>query len=159
MTRISVEERFWAKVEKTDGCWNWTAKRYITGYGSFTTTSNYKTKTFLAHRFVFRVLGVNIPDGKLVDHICHNRACVRPDHLRFVTNKENHEHLAGPYASSSSGVRGVSWNAERQKWRAQVYHNGKCHFLGLFDSVAAAGEAALNKRLELFTHNDLDRAA
>ena len=30
-----------------------------------------------------------IPDGLVIDHVCNNRGCVRPDHLRPVTQREN----------------------------------------------------------------------
>ena len=159
MARMPIEERFWSKVNKSEGCWNWLGKPMSTGYGKFETCTNYVAKHYLAHRYIFTIMGIEIPEGKFVDHICHNKMCVKPDHLRFVTNKENHEHLLGPYSTTTSGVRGVSWNTERQKWRAQVYHHGKCHFLGLFGSVEDAANAAHLKRLELFTHNDLDRVA
>jgi len=33
--------------------------------------------------------GVELPNGMHVDHICRNRLCVRPDHLRVVTPKVN----------------------------------------------------------------------
>lgn len=32
---MRVEERFWAKVDKSDGCWVWTAGISSGGYGSF----------------------------------------------------------------------------------------------------------------------------
>lgn len=159
MLRMSVEDRFWSKVDKTETCWNWTDVPQSMGYGTFSINANYKSKSYLAHRYIFTILGVEIPAGKFVDHMCHNTMCVNPEHLRFVTNKENHEHLIAPYASTSSGVRGVSWNSARKKWRAQAYHNGKCHFGGLFNTIEEAGAVALKLRLELFTHNDLDRAA
>lgn len=34
----SVLERFWSKVEKTEGCWLWTAGRIPEGYGQFALT-------------------------------------------------------------------------------------------------------------------------
>ena len=42
-------------------------------------------------------------------------------------------------------------------WQATVVHNYERHFLGFFDTAAEAGEAARLKRLELYTHNALDR--
>lgn len=90
-----------------------------------------------------------------VDHRCHNRGCVRPDHLRLATNKQNQENLSGPHQDSSSGVRGVSW--EKGRWRACVVHDGHKINVGRFVTLDEAEAAVRAKRLELFTHNDLDR--
>lgn len=39
--------------------------------------------------------GGQIPDGMTVDHTCKNRRCVRPDHLRLLSNYENARRTAG----------------------------------------------------------------
>lgn len=31
----------------------------------------------------------SIPDGMVIDHLCRNRACVRPDHLEAVPQEVN----------------------------------------------------------------------
>lgn len=98
-----------------------------------------------------------IPEGLVIDHTCHVRLCVKPDHLRAVTQKQNVENQAGAYANSSSGIRGASWSRRLGKWVAQVRHNKRTLYLGLFDSAEEAGAVALAKRMELFTHNDMDR--
>ena len=33
--------------------------------------------------------GMQIPDGMTIDHLCKNRQCVNPDHLRLLSNFEN----------------------------------------------------------------------
>lgn len=33
--RATIEERFWEKVQKSDGCWEWTGGRDSRGYGAF----------------------------------------------------------------------------------------------------------------------------
>lgn len=43
----------------------------------------------MAHRLSLQLCNIKIPDGMLVDHMCRNRACVRPSHLRIVTHKQN----------------------------------------------------------------------
>ena len=33
--------------------------------------------------------GMQIPDGMTIDHLCKNRQCVNPDHLRLLSNFKN----------------------------------------------------------------------
>lgn len=87
--RHSDIKRFLAKVEKTDGCWNWTAGRDHSGkgYGSF----HYGGKVVGAHQFSFELHHGPIPVGLCVLHSCDNKICVRPDHLHSGTHKKNME--------------------------------------------------------------------
>ena len=78
------EERFWAKVEKTETCWLWTASRSTGSYGRFTNGGH-----VYAHRFVYELLIGPIPDGLTLDHLCRVRHCVNPAHLEPVTIREN----------------------------------------------------------------------
>jgi hypothetical protein len=43
------------------------------------------------------------------------------------------------------------------KYKGQVGHHGKVIYVGMFDTADEAAEAVRAKRLELHTHNDLDR--
>ena len=151
------DDLFWAKVQKTEGCWLWTGARNPLGYGILRRSTGGNGKNFLAHRYSLSLEGVEI--GVLhVDHICHVPACVRPSHLRVVTNKQNHEHLLGANANSASGVRGVRWESARSCWRAEVKHNYKSH-TKRFDDFDAACAYVIELRNQLFTHNDADRIA
>jgi len=153
-----IEDRFWPKVEKTSGCWNWTASLNTSGYGQIGSGGQFG-RPHLAHRVAYELEVGPIPEGMQVDHLCFNRICVNPAHLRLVTNKQNNEHMAGVQSNNSSGYTGVYWRKELSKWSAQVVHNGKNHRIGLFRNLEDAAEAVKAKRLELFTHNDLDRLA
>ena len=144
---------FWAKVDTSGDCWVWTGYRTPKGYGQVARLR----RRLYAHRYALMLQGVDPGDAQ-VDHICHNRACVRLDHLRLATNKQNSENLAGAYANSKSGIRGVYWDARCSRWAATVGHAGTRHFKR-FARLEDAAEWVRRKRLELFTHNDADRVA
>lgn len=75
-------ERFWAKVDASGVCWEWTASTDgIKGYGRFDHQA--------AHRWAYEYLVGPIPDGMTVDHQCRNPPCVNPDHFELVTVAEN----------------------------------------------------------------------
>ena|SRR3990167_5931190 len=82
--KIGLAARFWAKVEKTDGCWEWTGAR-SNGYGQFSVNS----KPAWAHRVAYELTYGAIPDGLLVCHHCDNGRCVRPDHFFLGSIKDN----------------------------------------------------------------------
>lgn len=151
----TANERFWSKVNKTDACWHWTgAASGIDGYGRARRNGG----TRLVHRVAYEMLVGPIPDGMHIDHICHNRKCVRPEHLRPVTQKQNMENHRGATVRSKTGVRGVFPVKRRPGWYdATVGHEGKSVHLGEFASLDEAEAAVIAKRIELFTHNNVDR--
>lgn len=88
----SVNQRFWAKVDSAeDGCWTWTACRSWKGYGLFgiRPAPGAPQSNKHAHRVAYEMLVGPIPVGLHIDHLCRNRACVRPDHMEPVTPREN----------------------------------------------------------------------
>jgi hypothetical protein len=94
-------ERFLDKIEFTESCWPWKAAMLQNGYGTFGTASDVpgRLRTVYAHRYSYELFVGPIPDGLVIDHLCRNRLCVNPDHLRAVTRWTNNmENTVNPIA-------------------------------------------------------------
>jgi hypothetical protein len=87
------EARFDAATERQGDCLIWKGQDNGLGYGQIRVNNRKVT----VHRFSYERFVGPIPDGMYLDHICHNKRCVEPSHLRPVTNKQNLENLTGGY--------------------------------------------------------------
>lgn len=149
-----MKDRLLLRVQQqAGGCLVWTGTKVNNGYGIIKV--NKKSKT--VHREAYKAFVGEIPEGLVIDHICGNKLCIRPSHLRAVTNKQNGENLTKLHSNNTSGYRGVWWNKRSSTWTASVKHNGKYHHRYGFEDIEEANQWAIKKRNELFTHNDRDR--
>lgn len=88
MSFATVEDRFHAKVAPDDmpnGCLLWVASVDQFGYGQFW----FDGRRWRSHRWSYRRFVGELVPGLVIDHICRNRKCVNPEHLRQVTQREN----------------------------------------------------------------------
>lgn len=75
-------DRFWSRVLKQEGCWEWLGHRNRDGYGMYGGRP--------AHRLSYeRVMQMQVPGHLHIDHLCRNHGCVNPDHLRPRAPHEN----------------------------------------------------------------------
>lgn len=87
------EDRFWPRVFKVDGCWEWGGA--VSGdYGSFRS----KGVSVKAHRFSYELAKGKIPPGLVIDHLCRNTLCVKPEHLEAVSYRTNMVRGVAPQA-------------------------------------------------------------
>lgn len=86
----SLTERFWKKVQKTEGCWRWRGTLNSDGYGIAWCGSRLGRQ--LAHRVAWVIAHGALPARTHVLHTCDMPACVRPDHLVLGDAKLNSRH-------------------------------------------------------------------
>ena len=111
---MTPEQRFWAKVNKTDECWLWTAAT-ARGYGKFWSGE----RLVYAHRWAYENLVGEIPPTLTLDHLCRVRLCVRPAHLEVVTAVENFQRAVPYLVRPSRCPKGHPYSGENlQRWSA-----------------------------------------
>ena len=134
LRRPSLEERFWAKVNRSGGpheCWTWTASLSTGGYGQI----NIDRRPVPAHRVAYELLKGAIPDGLDIDHLCHtrdtscrldrecpHRRCCNPSHLEIVTRGENNHRGRSPVvaqALETHCVNGHEWTPANTRIRRE----------------------------------------
>lgn len=119
---MDAEAKFWARVNKTETCWLWTGYRMPNGYGM-------THRHTLVHRYSWELAHGVIPDDREIDHLCNVRSCVRPDHMRLATHREN---LYAPWSRSATAVRAGQTECKRghpfNKENTRIRRNGtrKC---------------------------------
>jgi hypothetical protein len=126
-SRLPMEERFWRKVNKTEGCWLWTDKPNAYGYGLINEFGK-NGKRWFAHRYSWFLHNGEIPKsnnyhGTVVRHKCDNRLCVNPDHLELGTQKDNVRDM------DARGRRVSNPKSGSDHWKRKRTHCAKGHEL------------------------------
>ena len=93
--------------------------------------SNWIRKAFTIHRLVAIAFIDNLDKKKCVDHIDNNIQNNNLINLRWATKSQNSQNRSMS-TRNTSGVKGVSWNKNTNKWRADICINGKSIHLGSF---------------------------
>lgn len=149
---LTPHDRFWAKVDTSGDCWLWLGAK-VRGYGMF---GGIGGGHVYAHRLAYAELVAPVPAGVEIDHMCHNRACVNPGHLRLASKAENQQHRLGANRNSRSGVRGVY--RKRNAWEAWAQVEKRRHYIGSFADLADAERAAISWRRQNMPSSLADQA-
>lgn len=152
-----LNARLWEKADCSDpgGCWIWMAAVNSKGYG---TTSRPpvpgqkgRSPRVYAHRLAWEVVNGPIPDGLSIDHICHERRCINPAHLRLADAAEQQQNRPGAQANSKTGHLNV-YPLPNGRYAVQV----KRTTFGTFGSLAQAAEVAEAARTLMHPFSDPD---
>ena len=119
--------RFWTKVElrSPQDCWEWLAANDgRQGHGAFGVAPR---KIDKAHRVAYELTYGEIPDGKVVRHICGNPPCVNPYHLRIGTQADNaiDRRAMGRDPVGESRSNSKLSNAQAKEIYARHYEHGE----------------------------------
>lgn len=141
------EESFLARTEPL--CWSdciiWTGATGSGGYGQLRSGG----RIVPAHRYAWERANGPIPDGMFIDHTCHVRSCVNPEHLRLATRSQNNSYLSGARKGRIHDLpRGVY--RHRSGYQAQVMVNGRTIYAGIFPTIERAEIAVKNCRAFYF---------
>ena len=134
----SFGRRWWAAWHKTTCQYMAIANAKINGRW---------TAGVLLHRLI-----MDAPKSIDVDHINHVMLDCRRSNLRLCSRSENLQNRTGHQRNSTSGVRGVSWDPARSRWRAHVTINRKTKLLGRFLTRDEAASVAHAGRARLMSH-------
>jgi len=87
-------------------------------------------KRYTAHRLAFLYMEGYFPEND-IDHIDRNRSNNKWDNLREVSRSCNVKN-SKLNSRNNSGIKGVSWHKQAQKWVTDIYTNKKSKYLGVF---------------------------
>lgn len=69
-------------------CWVWTGSKSKEGYAHI----SFRGRHEKAHRVLYAAFVDRVPRGRfhgVLDHLCDNKSCVNPIHLKLTSNREN----------------------------------------------------------------------
>lgn len=102
---------------------------------------------YYAARLIWVLVYGSEPEG-MVDHRDRDPSNDKLKNLRDVPVLRNNWNRSAN-TNSKCPLKGVSWNSRRQKWRAQIRHDGRKLDLGNFDTPEEAYEVYTAKAKEL----------
>lgn len=94
-------------------------------------------KAYKLHRLIWIYHYGSLSDDVHIDHINGNPSDNRIENLRICNSKQN-QYNSKIRKDNKSGIKGVSWNKNLQKWHAQLVVNGKKKHFGFHDDLEFA---------------------
>jgi len=114
-------------------------------------------RKYRAHRVIWLFVHQKWPDFE-IDHVNGVRHDNRLVNLREASRAENSKNLR-VRDSNTSGVQGVSWNKDLNKWYAYIIVDGRTKYLGISDEFQVAVALRKNAEIEHGFHPNHGRRA
>lgn len=111
-------------------------------------TTGKKARFYLVHRIIWEMHNGPIPDGMQVDHVNTDSLDNKITNLRLATHAQNLWNR-GAEKCNTLGLKGVTPDRRRGKWKATIRANKGIHNLGYFDSPDEAHAAYRSAALVL----------
>lgn len=109
-------------------------------YNGYIATNNYKLDGYPKLLKMHRLVMNEKDSSNVVDHINHNKLDNRKENLRIVNHSQNSmNHVL--FKNNTSGVSGVCFLRNENKWRATIILNYKTINIGSFDYFEDAVQA------------------
>lgn len=108
---MNIEEKFWSRVDRSEGCWRWLGSISRGGFGVHWWKGTYRQ----AHRLACELSGVPLTAHAPLFQACGNRLCVNPEHLRAPADLAEARFWAKVHRRSTSEC----WN-----WTGYVSRDG-----------------------------------
>ena len=109
-------------------------------------TSGYITRNNGKEKYIHRVI-INETNGKIIDHINHDKLDNRRKNLRLCSHSQN---------SRNRESKGITWDKENNKWMAQIVVNYKNIKLGRYltkEEALTVRHKAEKKYFKEFAYN------
>ena len=94
-------------------------------------------------------LGKTDEDDRIIDHINRDKLDNRKCNLR-ISDKTGNNRNVGLQKNNTSGITGVGWNRQMNKWIAQITVNYKTIYLGSFNDKEDAIKCRLTAEKKYF---------
>ncbi|WQZ00715.1 HNH homing endonuclease [Xanthomonas phage NP1] len=134
-----------AKAGSVTGCANSHGHLHVRVHG----------KLYKAHRLAW-LLHTGAWPSQQLDHADGDPSNNRIANLRECSQAENVQNQR-KRSDNKSGVQGVSWHKNTNKWQAQIEVGGKNIYLGVFNTIEEAAQARAEAKAKYHQFNPVDR--
>lgn len=114
------------------------------GLNNYGYVTNKKCGDALIHRVI-----MNAPKKMVVDHKNNLPLDNRKENLRICTQTQNMQN-SSMQKSNTSGILGVYWDKNRNKWVAQIRINNKTVTLGRYEDIEEAEQVRKDAELKYY---------